>query len=241
MSRLAALLPLLCVPLLAGEFDALIGKLRDEGTREGAARALVAQGTPALPELRAAAADPALKEQVDAIVKEIEAREPAGLRFNVGVPKMRLSLAYVNSDEMKVSITIRNRGNETVVLWPYLSMRILDANGKEVKRCQHIGRWGLGRNKQWLANLKYVTLAPGEAWDLATPLANYMHDEKWIEGWKIPEPGTYTLEVTYRFDRAAAKGTCDPGWDALNDPEKPWNRALEMTHSFTGEMVVAER
>ncbi len=230
---------LLAVLLLAGQFDALIGKLRDPATREGAARALVAEGTPALGELRAAAADAALKECVDAIVKEIESREPRGLRFHAGVPKMRLTLADVNANDFKLAIGVVNRGTETVVLWPYLSLRLLDAKGQEVKRKLRQGRWGLGRSKRWLEDVEYVTLAPGETWGFTTPLSLYVHDDTWREGWEVREPGTYTVEVTYRFDRARAKKGCDPEWEALDDPEQPWNRALEMTHVFTAEMTVA--
>lgn len=230
---------LLAAPLLAGEFDALIGQLRDPATREGATRSLVAQGTPALEELRAAAADAALKERIEGIVKEIEAREPHGLGFTAGVPKMRLTLGYVNSKEMKLAIGVRNRGTETVVLWPYFSLRLLDANGREVTRKLRQGRWGLGRSKRWLEDVKYVTLAPGEKWGFTTPLSLYVHDDTWREGWEVGEPGTYTIEVTYRFDRAAAKKGSDPAWKALDDPEQPWNRALEMTQVFTAEMVVA--
>jgi len=240
MKRVAAVL-LLGLPLLAGEFDSLIGKLRDPETRESATRVLVARGTPALGELRAAAADPGIKECVEAIVKEIEKREPHGLRFNAGVPKMRLTLAYVNSDDMSLSVSVRNLGPETLVLWPYFSMRILDANGAEVKKSVHLGRWGRGRSARWLEGVEYVTLEPGRNWGFTTPLSRYMHDDTWIEGWEVPEPGTYTIELTYHFDRAAAKKSCDPKWDALDDPEKPWNRAVEMTHVFTGEMVVAAR
>jgi len=240
MIRITALL-LVALPLLAGEFEPFLRKLKDPATRESATRALIAQGTPALEELRAAAADPAIKEQVEAIVKEIEEREPHGLRFTAGVPKMRLTLADVNREDMKVSIGVQNRGTETIVLWPYLSMRILDVNGQEVKKSTNIGRWGRGRSKRWLEDLKYIELAPGAKWATVTPLTRFMFDESFIEGWEVPEPGTYTIEFTYRFDRAKAKKTCDPEWDALDDPEKPWNRALEMTHVFTAEMTVAER
>jgi hypothetical protein len=147
----------------------------------------------------------------------------------------------VNGDDMKLSVGVQNRGTGTVVLWPYFSLRVLDAKGQEVKRSLHIGRWGRGRSKRWLEDVDYVTLAPGEKWGFVTPLSRYMHDDMWIEGWEVPEPGTYTIEVTYRFDRTAWKKTCDPEWDALDDARKPWNRALEMTHVFTAEMTVAER
>jgi hypothetical protein len=234
MNRLALLL--LAAPLLAEDLDGLLAKLRDPATREAAARALVEKGTPALDGLRAAASDPA----IDAIIKEIEAREPKGLLFRVGVPRMQLKLAHVNGDAMKLSIGVVNRGKETVVLWPYLSMRLLDANGQEVKRKLRQGRWGRGRSERWLEQVKYAKLAPGETWEFTTRLSRYMHDEKYIEGWEVPEPGTYTIEVTYRFDRAAAKKGCDATWEALDDPQQPWNRALEMTHVFRAEMTVAE-
>jgi hypothetical protein len=236
MRTLAALL----VPLLlAGEYDALIARLRDPATRESAERSLVERGTPALPELRAAAADPALEERIEGIVKRIEAREPHGLRFHAGVPRMRLTLGYVNGDDMKLAIGVSNLGGETVVLWPCFAMRLLDAKGQEVKPKLRQGRWWLGRPKRWLEEVEYVELAPGGKWGFTTPFSRYVHDADLIEGWEVPEPGSYTIEVTYRFDRAAAKKGCDPGWDALEDRERPWNRALEMTHVFTAEMTVA--
>jgi hypothetical protein len=239
--RSAALL-LLALPLLAGDLGPLLAKLKDPAAREEAARSLIERGTPALRELREAAdADAALKEHVDAIAEEIRRREPHGLRFHAGVPRMRLTLAHVNGDGMKLSIGVTNRGTETVVLWPCFSLRLLDANGAEVKRSLHIGRWGRGRSKRWIEDVKYVELPPGAKWGFETPLSRYMQDETWIEGWEVKEPGTYTIEVTYRFDRQSVKKTCDPEWDALDDPEKPWNRALEMTHVFTAEMTVAER
>ncbi len=237
MNRLFVLL--LVTPLFAGEFDALMAKLREPATREEAARALVEHGTPALDEVRALATDPALKERVLAIVKEIETREPRGLRFHAAVPAAPLTLAQVNGDGMKLAIGVTNRGKEAVVLWPYLSLRVLDAKGQEVKRKLRIGRWGLGRSKRWLEDVKYVELAPGGSWEFVTPLSRYTHDERWIEGWEVTEPGTYTIEIAYRFDRAAAKKGCDPAWEALDDPQRPWSRAVEMTHVFTAEMVVA--
>lgn len=239
--RSAALL-LLALPLLAGDLGPLLAKLKDPATRVEAARSLIEHGTPALEELReAAAADPAMKEHVDAIVQEIGRREPHGLLFHAGVPRTRLTLAHVNGDGMKLSIGVTNRGTETVVLWPRFSLRLLDAEGREVKRSLRIGRWGRGRSSRWIEDVKYVELAPGAKWGLETPLSRYMHDEKWIEGWEVKEPGTYTIEVTYRFDRQSVKKTCDPEWEALDDPAKPWNRAVEMTHVFTAGMTVAAR
>lgn len=233
---------LLVTPLLAGESDALLGRLRDPASREDARRALVAQGTPALGDLRAAlkgATDEGFKACVAGVMKEIEEREPHGLLFSAAVPKMRLTLADVNRDDFKLAIDVVDRGTETVVLWPYLSLRLLDGKGQEVKPKLHQGRWGRGRSKTWLADVKYGKLAPGDTWGFVTPLSRYVHDETWIGGWEVREPGTYTIEVTYRFDRAAAKKTCDPAWQALDDQEQPWNRALEMTHVFTAELVVA--
>ncbi len=48
----------------------------------------------------------------------------------------------------------------------------------------------------------------------------------------------YTLELTYAFDRAAAKKRCDPKWKPLDDPEQPWNQALELKHTFRIELRV---
>ena len=225
------------------EFAPGIAKLQgaDTAKHEIARRVLVARGTTALADLRRASeagGDAEAKARLVSVIREIERREPHGLFFRAGMPKMRLTLDLVNGDAFRYAVSVRNRGDKTVVLWPYLRLRVLDAAGNEVARATRIGRSGLRRSENPLEDIRFVTLEPGKTWSFQEGLARYMHDPKWITGWKLPKPGTYTLEFTYEYDRAAQKQRCDPKWKLLDDPAQPWNQALALKHTFRTEMRV---
>jgi hypothetical protein len=225
------------------EFAPWIAKLldADPAVQESGRRILLARGTPALAALRRAREatdDPGAKGRLTGVIQRIELREPHGLLFNAGMPKMRLTVGLVNSAEFKFAVSVRNRGDKTVVLWPYLKLRVLDAAGNEVARTSRIGRFGLRRSANVLEGIRFATIAPGRAWSFQESLVRYTHDPDWMTGWKLPKAGTYTLEFTYEFDRAAQKKRCDPKWELLDDPAQPWNRALAFKHVFRTEMVV---
>ena len=148
------------------------------------------------------------------------------------------SIAEV-SREFKFAISVKNRGADTMVLYPYLSMRVLDAKGEPVKYSRHLGRGGLRRSANALENVKFVTLKPGESWSFKDCVAQYMHDSKWINGWRIADTGTYTLEFTYKFDRVGEKAKCDPKWERLHDANEPWNRTMAIEHKFSQQLVVS--
>ncbi|MHC4224594.1 MAG: hypothetical protein ACYSX0_21725 [Planctomycetota bacterium] len=245
---LLALLALLPPPAYGDEeLVALwLGKLtgQDKSKHELARNVLARQGTPALPQLREALGEAPGKEahdRVAAVIREIEMREPHGIAFDAGMPKMRIFLDMVNEDRFEYVIRVRNRSEKSVVLWPFLSLRVLDSKGEEVGPSQRIGRWGLRKSANLLEEVRFVTLAPGKAWSIATGLKRYVHDPDFITGWQLPAAGTYTLELTYHYDRATQKKRCDPKWELLDDPKQPWNRALEMKHTFTAEMKVDKR
>jgi hypothetical protein len=225
------------------EFARWIAKLldADPAQQEIGRRVLLARGTPALADLRRAAAaggDADAKARLTAVIGEIERREPHGLFFFAGMPKMRLTVDLVNGDTFRYAVTVRNRGDKTVVLWPYLKLRVLDAGGNELAPASRIGRFGLRRSKNVLEGVPFVTLEPGKSWSFQESLKRYMHDPQWITGWKLRGPGTYVLEFTYEFDRAVQKKRCDPAWKLLDDPAQPWNKALAFRHTFRAEMRV---
>ena len=241
---------LLLVPAPASGDEELValwlGKLlgEDPSRHELAKSVLVRQGTPALPRLQEAlkkAPGKEAQDRVAAVIREIERREPHGVLFDAGMPKMRIFLDMVNEGRMEYVIRVRNRSDKTVVLWPYLSLRVLDRKGEEVRPSQRRGRWGLRKGANLLEEVRFVTLAPGKTWTIATGLDRYMHDPDFITGWKLTLPGVYTLEFTYHYDRAEQKKRCDPNWELLDDAKQPWNRALEMKHTFRAEMRVEKR
>jgi len=228
------------------EFAPWIAKLReaDPAQQEIGRRVLLARGTPALADLRRAAPatdDRDARARLIAVIREIERREPHGLFFFAGMPKMRLTLDLVNGDAFRYAVSVRNRGDKAVVLWPYLGLRVLDADGKEVAPSTRTGRFGRRGSANILEGVRFVTLEPGKTWSFQEGLKRYMHDPDWITGWRLPRPGTYTLEFTYAFDRDAQKKRCDPAWKLLDDPAQPWNKALAFQHTFRTEMRVTQR
>ena len=195
-------------------------------------RSLLRAGTYALKELRRAAHDAsspeaaALAPLAKKLIADIEKREPHGLLFSAGMPKMALTVATVNSGAFKYAVRVKNKTGRKVKIWPFLRLRLLDAAGNEVKRSQRLGRAGLaGRPPQ------PVTIEPYEIWSFQDSLKRYMHDPDWITGWKIAAPGNYTLEFTYHFDAAAARKRWGPkGADG--------DSILAFKHTFTTEMHV---
>ena len=115
-----------------------------------------------------------------------------------------------------------------MVLYPYLSLRLLNADGTDAKRSRKLGRGGLRSPGHPLGGVNFVTLKPGEKWTMRERLMQYMHDPKWITGWKPSAAGTYTLEFTYAYDRKRALG--------LEDKDHAAYKALGFKHTFRQEM-----
>jgi hypothetical protein len=234
------------LPAADSEYAPLVARLGDEdpAARETARQALVAHGSPALPDLRAAletAKAEAHRAAIRDVIAAIAKREPHGIRFEARLPKLRIGLDEVNADAFRYTIRLRNGGEKPVVLWPYFSLRVLDDKGRAVAPSLRQGRWGLGRSKRYLERVGFIEIKPGETHVTTEALSRYMHDFALILGWKLPGPGEYTLEFTYDFDRTAVKKGCDPAWKALDDPAQPWNRAVEAKHVFTAKLKVSAR
>ena len=210
--------------------------------RDAAVRLFLRRGTPALPLLAGAAEatkDPKAKALLLDLAAKVRAREPHGLRFRVGLPKMKLTLDTVRSENFAYTVTVENRGDQPVVLLPYLTPQVIDSEGNEVKPSSRRGRWGRRRGDHVLGDVKFVTIQPGKRWVFQEQLARYMHDPAVITGWKLPAAGDYTLVFTYAFDRATWKKRGKQDWKPLNDAKQPWNLAPEFTHTFKIALRVA--
>jgi hypothetical protein len=235
-AALAALF--LALPVTAGE-PLPLDRLR---AGDADARALfLRRGTPALDELvaaRDAEKDPERKQRIADVVAEIERREPHGLRFRVALPDQAPALADANGPDFAFDVVVENRGGRAMVLLPYLTMRVLDAKGDEVKTVRNLGRWGRRKSANLLDDVSFRTVEPGKEARYRIGFAHYGCDPDRILAWKLPAAGSYTLEFTYRYVRAEWTGRCDPDWPALADAERPWNRAPEFTHTFTETLRV---
>jgi len=213
----------------------------DAATRDVARREILRVGTPLLKRLdeaHKASRDKDTKSRIAALIDEIKKREPHGLRFHCGLPKMKLTPAIVRGREFQFSVSVKNLSDEERVLYPYLTLRVLDAQGNPVPYSRRLGRGGRRPPGNPLERIRFVTLKPGQSWAFQDCLVRYMHDARWINGWKIEKAGSYTLEFTYAFDLAKAKEGCDPQWNRLDGAKEPWNRAITDSHTFSTRMTV---
>jgi hypothetical protein len=233
-------LVLACAPALAKHYwiDRLAGP--DQKHWEQAHKVLLRQGSRNLVELNRAfhgTKDEAAKKRLLKLIEEIQAAEPYGLQFSAGMPKMKLTRDLVNAGKADFAVRCTNFGADPVVLWPYMKLRVLGPDGKELKPSMRIGRGGLRVAENPVDAIKWVTLQPGETWSFTEGLDRYMYDREFIMGWQIEQPGTYTLEFTYRFDRnEAIKGAPDKQWSPPKDHMV--RKANELTKTFTTKMRV---
>lgn len=213
----------------------------DASKRSLARREILRVGTPLLKrldEVHKASRDKDTKSRVAALIEEIKKREPHGLRFHCGLPKMKLTPALVRGRDFQFSVSVKNLSDKERVLYPYLALRVLDAKGEPVPFSRRLGRGGRRRPGNPLEHIAFVTLKPGQSWSFQDCLVRYMHDARWINGWKIEKADSYTLEFTYAFDLAKAKEGCDPQWNRLDGAKEPWNRAINDSHTFSTPMKV---
>ena len=203
--------------------------------------ALVKMGPEILPELREAldGADENLKTRIVEVIKEIKKREILKtLEFSIGLPKMALNVGLVNGDGFKFVVRAVNKGDKEIVLSPFLRMEILDERGNTLKPKHRIGRGGLRFGECFLEDVNFEKVAPGKRWEFMTGIQRYMSDPQWITGFQVPGPGTYTIRMTYDFDRAKYKKRCKRDHKQHDDATRPWNRALELTHTFSVTLKV---
>jgi hypothetical protein len=58
-------------------------------------------------------------------------------------------------------------------------------------------------------------------------------------GWQLAA-GKYQLVFTYELDRKAYKALCNSGCKHHDDPDRPWNKAVEMKRTIKAVLKVKE-
>ena len=142
------------------------------------------------------------------------------------------SIRTVNSEDFGVVVKLRNTTDEEVIVSPFLSVKLFDADYKPVPRSKNIGRSGFRRTGSALEEISFVSIPAGKTHEIKINLQHYANDPLMVAGWRIEEAGEYRLEIRYHFDRQHAKKTFGKGCLNIDAPEKPWNRALEIDESF---------
>lgn len=138
-------------------------------------------------------------------------------------------LEDVNDGTFFVRVRIKNTGDDSVVLWPYLSAQLMDADGDDVPASMQIGRWGLraGDKDSILEEIEFVELDAGQTYDLDVRVNRCVCDSQFITGWRLSRRGEYRLALQYVFDRQQVKETFGKGCRVLDDDDQDWNHALE--------------
>jgi hypothetical protein len=186
------------------------------------AAALVAAGAPISP----------------AANKVLEPKPPVNI--TASLTEASPTLRQVNRGTFEVALTIENTDNGDLVLWPFLAVQVLDAKGRPVARSQNIGRWGDRNAPSVLEEIPFVELQPGKALEIQVQLHRYLHDAEAITGWQLPGSGNYQLVLRYKYDRTTTKKKYGAGCKMINDPDRPWNRAVEVDKTTKVKLAVRE-
>jgi hypothetical protein len=162
------------------------------------------------------------------------------LTITVVVPKKPPTLGEVNDGTFKAHVKLENTSKESLVLWPFLSAKLLDSRGKPVRPSLYLGRWGLRQSDSVLEDIPFITLKPGQTHNLEVGIASYILDPMAITGWQLPSKGEYKLELRYEYDRAKAKKAFGDGCRDIDNPKRPWNHALPISRKIEIKLQVAE-
>jgi len=146
-------------------------------------------------------------------------------------------LADVNRGDFTVTVEVKNNGKKDVLVWPYLSLKVLDSQGKPVAKTRNIGRWGFVRSSA-LEEIPFAELKAGKSRKIEVDLSKYEHDPDLLSSWRLPEGGDYRLVLQYKFDRAEAKEKYGAGCPNIDDPSQPWNQAIEADQTIKVKLAV---
>ncbi len=214
----------------------------DIAVRDEAARKLVAAGEPALPKLREAlkTADGEAKAQLQAIIDKIDrAAVLKKIKIEIELPKEAPTLKQVQG-AFQFTVKITNDNNEDVVLWPYLSLKVTDKEGKEPKRTRWLGRWGDREKQCFLECVPFWTIKSHATMELKDGITAFQHDPQAIAGWRIDAAGDYTIALTTSFKRADFKARCKKCENDHGDAKWSWNKAVELERTVEAKLTVKE-
>jgi hypothetical protein len=164
-------------------------------------------------------------------------KKASPLRLSVEMPSTPATVAQLGRGEYDIKLIFTNAGNKEIVLWPYVRLEIRDSLNQTVPEVTKSGRWGKTSGESILEQVPFVTLRPGQSHKLDVNLGEFRGDADVIKGWAL-RPGEYKLLVTYEYEPGAAKKKYGQGGRNLDNPSKPWNKALKAKEDRTGTVRV---
>jgi RNA polymerase sigma factor (sigma-70 family) len=156
-------------------------------------------------------------------LQTVRQRSLPTMSLSVEVPPEKPTLSEFNSGQYKVTVHLHNISDHDAVVWPYLTVKVLDAEGNAIPPAEHLAHNGLH-----LEQMDFVTLKPGKVHKVEVQFGRLAkHDPEGISAYELSERGEYILEVNYQFDREAVKKRFGEGSPGLDHPDQPWNRAVQ--------------
>jgi RNA polymerase sigma factor (sigma-70 family) len=158
----------------------------------------------------------------------------------VDLPQGQPTVSQVNDGQYKVTVQMKNTGGQDAVVWPYFSVEVLDAKGEAVPPARVVAKYSPRlREKAILEEMDFITLKPGQAHGVEVNFNLSAHDPETLTGYQLPGKGEYTLHVHYLFDQAEIKKRFGDGCKDLDNPSRPWNRAVQLEKQVEVRIQVA--
>jgi RNA polymerase sigma factor (sigma-70 family) len=168
---------------------------------------------------------------------------PAELALKVVLPDGPVTLADVNSGKAPIKFRLENKSKKEVVVYSLVRLDVRDAKGNAVTPAKSFGSGPPGPLSE--IERRFQIIPAGETKDLAIDLRGNF-DGTMFTGWKLSEPGTYKLVLTYQYSRKDFKATYlrppylrpDEDREKVDRPDRLWNRAMEVDRTLEAELKV---
>ncbi len=173
-----------------------------------------------------------------AMISTATAAKPTPIEFSVDVPSRVPTVEEINAGDYSVGLRLKNTSQEDIVIWPYLTVEVLDSQGNEVKRSMLIGRNGIRFTPSLIEGIDFVKLIPGQTHDINIDFSQYVSDPAFITGWSFPKSGEYTVVMRYDYNIAAEKKRLGRRCKDLERVDAPWNHAVEVSSTLKATLKV---
>ncbi len=168
----------------------------------------------------------------------ITASAKDNIEITVVKPKGAPTLEEVNSGKYLITLLLTNTSKEKKVLWPFVSMQVMNDKGKKLERSTNIGAGGRASDISMIETLQFVTLAPGKSHKIEIRLDDHYQHPTLVTGWQLPAKGKYKVQLLYSYDRAVVKKIYGEGCRTLEKATAQWNLALEVNKQLEIELTV---
>jgi hypothetical protein len=214
----------------------------DVEARAQAKRNLIEAGDRVIPAIRKSlegAKDVDLRARLREILARVARAEAAGgVKIEIVPLKDPPTVKEVNGKDFKVTLRFTNENDFEVVLWPYFEHEVFQSDGKAAVRTLKIG-FGVRPEGCFLKSAQWLIIEPKKSAEISAPLSYNELEFRMMNGWKF-DAGEYALVFRSSYSRENFVKRCRDKCDNHGDPEKLWNRALDLERTVKGTLTVRE-